>query len=155
MASPSKKASSLVLYSVQGQPRELPEDVNQSRSLTPLLPRQEGIHSGRFLPRYPRARFRNLLGKRDHKIDLAANLEIGVGEEIEPAVTYIPRLGVELSAFGLRRQHTHRKVHCESPRFAAVCTVTHSSPLSLTGFGAKLTPASTNCNAKFKVFCPS
>src|SRR6267142_1537484 len=39
--------------------------------------------------------------------------------------------------------------------YAAVCTVTHLSSLSLTGFGAKLTPASTNCNAKFKVFCPS
>src|SRR5947209_15585950 len=54
-----------------------------------------------------------------------------------------------------RRQDAHGKAHCESPRFAAVCTVTHLSSLSLTGFGAKLTLASTNCNAKFKVFCPS
>src|SRR5580765_6529238 len=28
-------------------------------------------------------------------------------------------------------------------------------PLSLAGFGAKLTPASANCNANFNVFCPS
>jgi len=76
---------------------------------------------------------RNLLGERDDKINLAANFEIGVGEKIESAVTDISRLSAEFSTFGLRRQNTHGKAHRESPRFAAVCTVTHSSPLSLAG----------------------
>src|SRR6266581_6215263 len=40
------------------------------------------------------ARLRNQLRKGDHEFDLAADFEIGVREEIETAVTDIPRVGV-------------------------------------------------------------
>ena len=77
------------------------------------------------------ARLRNLLGKRDDKINLAANFEIGVGEEIEPAVTDIPRLSVQFASFGPPPKNPYRQAHRESPRFTAFRSITHQYPLGL------------------------
>src|SRR6266852_592214 len=77
------------------------------------------------------AGLRDLLRKSDDELNLAANFEIGSGQEVEPAVTDIPRVRVQFASFGLPRQNPHRKTHRESPRFAAFCSVTHQYPLGL------------------------
>src|SRR6267143_2381738 len=56
---PRGEISSLILYPVRGQGRELTEEEDRDPPLTPLLPRQEGIHTARSLPRCLRARFRS------------------------------------------------------------------------------------------------
>src|SRR6266852_8470838 len=65
------------------------------------------------------ARPRDLLWKSDDELNFAANLEIGISEEIESAVTDIPRVGVHLASLRHPRANTHRQAHRESPRFAA------------------------------------
>src|SRR5258708_6661465 len=100
------------------------------------------------------ARLRDLLRQSDDGLNLAANFELGIGEEVKPAVTDIPRVRVQLAPFGLPRQNPHGKAHRESPRFAAFRSITHQYPRAA-GLGAKLTLARANCNAKIKDFCPS
>src|SRR5712692_7608590 len=100
------------------------------------------------------ARLRDLLRQSDDELNLAPNFELGIGEEVKPAVTDIPRVRVQFAPFGLPRQNPHGKAHRESPRFAAFRSITHQYPRAA-GLGAKLTLARANCNAKIKDFCPS
>src|SRR5260370_39158788 len=51
---------------------------------------------------------RDLLWKSDDELNFAANFEIGVSDEVESAVTDIPRVGVHLASLGLPRKNPHR-----------------------------------------------
>jgi hypothetical protein len=84
------------------------------------------------------ARLRDLLWKNDNKFDLAANFEIGIGKEVQAAVTDIPRARVHFPSFGIPRQKPHRKAHRESPRFAAFRSITHQHPLGLSDSEANI-----------------
>jgi len=77
------------------------------------------------------ARLRDLLRKSDNELNLAADFEIGFGEEVQPAVTDIPRLSVEFSSFAPPPKNPHRQAHRESPRFAAFRSIIHQYPLGL------------------------
>jgi len=77
------------------------------------------------------ARLRDLLRKSDDELNLAADFEIGFGEEVQPAVTDIPRLSVQFASFGPPSKNPYRKAHRESPRFTAFRSVTHQYPLGL------------------------
>src|SRR6266481_5333653 len=74
---------------------------------------------------------RDLLRKSDDELNFAANFEIGVSDEVESAVTDIPRVGVHLASLGLPRKNPHRQTHGESPRFAAFRSINHLYPLGL------------------------
>src|SRR5712692_5425092 len=76
-------------------------------------------------------RLRDLLRKSDHEFNFAANFKIGISDEVQPAVTDVPRVRVQFSSFCRPRQNPHGKTHRESPRFAAVRSFTHQYPLGL------------------------
>src|SRR6266581_2917747 len=77
------------------------------------------------------ARLRDLLGKCDYEINLAADFEIGRGKKVQPAITDIPRMGVQLAALILARKNAHGKAHRESPCLAAFRSISHQNPLGL------------------------
>src|SRR6266852_411592 len=77
------------------------------------------------------ARLRDLLRKSNDEFNLVANFEIGISKEVQPAVTDIPRVSVQFAAFGFARQNAQRKIHRESPRFAAFRSITHQYPLGM------------------------
>src|SRR5260370_6732963 len=62
-------------------------------------------------------RLRDLLRKSDYELDFAADFEIGVSKEVQPAVTDIASLRVQFTLFRLPRYNPHGKAHRESPRF--------------------------------------
>jgi hypothetical protein len=70
----------------------------------------------------------DLLGKRDHKVDWAAYLELGVGQKIKTAVAYIAGLRGKLLGLRVLQQETNRQSHVETASFAAVCSVRHGTP---------------------------
>jgi hypothetical protein len=71
---------------------------------------------------------RHLLRQGDHKLDFAADFETGINHKIEAAVTYVARLRLKFGSMRFTRQDAQRQGHSESPRFAAVGSVTHVSP---------------------------
>src|SRR6267378_4510562 len=75
------------------------------------------------------ARLIDLLWERNDELDLAANFEIGLSKEVEPSVTDIPRVRVQLASLGFSWQIPHGKTHRESPRLAAFRSITHQYPL--------------------------
>ena len=77
------------------------------------------------------ARLRDLLRKSDDELNLAADFEIGFGEEVQPAVTDIPRLSVQFASFDPPPKNAYRQAHRESPRFTAFRSITHQYPLGL------------------------
>src|SRR5260370_6088044 len=83
------------------------------------------------------ARLRDLLRQSDDELNLAANFELGIGEEVKPAATAIPPVRVRMPPFGLHPQNPHGKAHRESPRFAAFRSITHQYPRAA-GLGATL-----------------
>jgi hypothetical protein len=71
---------------------------------------------------------RHLLRQSDHELDFAADFEIGINDKIQAAVTYVARLRLKFRSLRLTRQDAQRQGHRESPRFAAVGSVTHVTP---------------------------
>src|SRR5260370_12387366 len=61
------------------------------------------------------ARLRDLLRQSDDELNLAANFELGIGEEVKPAVTDIPRVRVQLAPFPLPRPNPPRNPNLQSP----------------------------------------
>src|ERR1700676_579973 len=97
---------------------------------------------------------RNLLRKRQYKIDFRARLEFGVGKKIQAPVADVAGLPLQLLLVALPWQHTHRKRHVEAPRFPAFGSVRHQASASLPT-GAKLSSAHRARNAKIQQFRPS
>src|ERR1700687_5458694 len=68
---------------------------------------------------------RNLLRQGQDKLDLAANLELGLGEKVQPLVTDVAGLRTEFGAKRFAGKNAQRKAHRESPGYSAFRTISH------------------------------
>src|SRR5438132_4990545 len=146
---PQQKNGSTVLYSVAARRGELPEIAEEEVLCGGGRNRHEFVacdfrgdthfailggldaHDLTEAPDIYIARLRNLLRKCDDEFNLVANFKIGIGKEVEPAVTKVPRMRVQFAPFVLSRQNPHGQTHRESPRFAAFRSISHRYPLRL------------------------
>src|SRR5216684_2402557 len=99
-----------------------------SRNIHPPYCTQLLTREGSYPKSGGRSPTRRLPPQSDDELNLAANFELGISQEVQPAVTDIPRVRVQIASFGLPRQNPHGKAHRESPCFAAFCSITHQHP---------------------------
>jgi len=137
-------------------------------------PQQARIRSARFSRRYPLcvsvdsirttsprhrifniARLRNLLRKRDNEFNFIANFKIGIGKEVESAVTEIPRMRVQFAPFWPLAAKTRMGRLIMNRRASRRSAPSAIDTPETVGLGANVTSARANCNAKLRDFCPS
>src|SRR4029077_20161325 len=65
------------------------------------------------------------LRQSEDEFDRVPNVELGLGNKIQAAITDIASIGAEFFAPRFARKNAHRQTHRETPRFAAVSSIRH------------------------------